>query len=64
MKMSKFLLPFFVSSLALSSYALADDEGGGRGLRHVLLISVDGLHAVDLANYIKANPGSTLADLN
>ena len=34
--MNKFLLPFFVYSLALSSYALADDEGGGRGSRHVL----------------------------
>ena len=30
---------------------------------HVLMISVDGLHAVDLSNYITAKPGSTLAKL-
>ena len=30
---------------------------------HVLMISVDGLHAVDLSNYIAANPTSTLATL-
>jgi len=30
---------------------------------HVLLISVDGLHSVDLANYVAAHPASTLASL-
>ncbi len=30
---------------------------------HVLLVSIDGLHAIDLANYINANSGSTLAAL-
>ena len=30
---------------------------------HVLLISVDGLHAIDLANYVAAHPSSTLASL-
>ncbi len=30
---------------------------------HVLLISVDGLHAIDLANYAAAHPSSTLAAL-
>jgi len=30
---------------------------------HVLMISVDGMHAVDLINYINDNPGSTLATL-
>ena len=30
---------------------------------HVLLISVDGLHAIDLANYAAAHPASTLAGL-
>src|SRR5262249_14542968 len=33
------------------------------GGRHVLLISVDGLHASDLAVYVGAHPGSTLARL-
>jgi hypothetical protein len=30
---------------------------------HVLIISIDGLHAVDLTNYIQNHPGSTLAAL-
>jgi len=32
-------------------------------IRHVLLISVDGLHALDVANYVQANPKSALAEL-
>jgi predicted AlkP superfamily pyrophosphatase or phosphodiesterase len=35
----------------------------GAPYHHVLLISVDGMHAVDLQNYITAHPGSTLATL-
>ncbi len=31
--------------------------------QHVLLISVDGLHAIDLANYIQAHPTSNFAKL-
>jgi arylsulfatase A-like enzyme len=61
LKISRFLLLLFVSSVALQIRSLADD--GGHDIRYVLLISVDGLHAVDVANYVKANPGSTLAEL-
>jgi hypothetical protein len=32
-------------------------------IRHVLLISIDGLHQVDLSRFIAANPASTLAAL-
>ncbi len=32
-------------------------------VQHVLLISVDGLHAVDLNNFVAAHPSSTLAQL-
>ena len=32
-------------------------------VRHVLLVSADGLHAVDLARYVAAKPASTLAAL-
>ena len=35
-----------------------------RQVKHVLLISVDGLHALDLANFIKSNPQSNLAQLS
>jgi Type I phosphodiesterase / nucleotide pyrophosphatase len=33
-------------------------------VQHVLLISVDGLHALDVANYVTKNPGSALAELS
>jgi hypothetical protein len=36
----------------------------GLHIRHVLLISVDGLHALDLTNYVNAHPESTLAALS
>lgn len=32
-------------------------------VQHVLLISVDGMHALDLQNYVAAHPNSTLASL-
>ena len=32
-------------------------------VRHVLLISVDGLHALDLTTYVATHPNSTLAQL-
>src|SRR5215831_13289742 len=32
--------------------------------RHVLLISVDGIHAIDLARWVKSNPTSILALLS
>lgn len=45
--------------------ARANDElGDGHKIKHVLLISVDGLHALDVANYVKANPGSAMAQLS
>jgi hypothetical protein len=33
-------------------------------IRHVLLISVDGLHALDVANFIQSHPNSALAELS
>jgi Type I phosphodiesterase / nucleotide pyrophosphatase len=36
----------------------------GRTVKHVLLISVDGLHALDLSNYVNAHQDSTLALLS
>jgi hypothetical protein len=33
-------------------------------IKHVLLISVDGLHALDVANFVAKNPGSALAELS
>lgn len=57
------------ASLSLTpSFAAQDhdhdqDDNAGHRIRHVLLISVDGFHAIDLTNYIAAHPDSTLAAL-
>jgi len=40
-----------------------DEELRGHKIKHVLLISVDGLHLVDAENWIKSHPKSTLASL-
>lgn len=49
----------------LPAPARADDElGDGHNIKHILLISVDGLHALDLSNYVKSHPNSTLAHLS
>jgi Type I phosphodiesterase / nucleotide pyrophosphatase len=40
-----------------------DDDGRFRKVKHVLLISVDGLHQSDLAWYVQTHPKSTLATL-
>jgi predicted AlkP superfamily pyrophosphatase or phosphodiesterase len=40
-----------------------DDELHGKKIKHVLLISVDGLHSLDVANYVAAHPGSAMAEL-
>lgn len=41
-----------------------DDRDDDRKVKHVLLISVDGMHALDLTNYVAAHPNSTLAALS
>jgi hypothetical protein len=43
---------------ALSLYAQAGQ------FKHVLLISIDGMHALDVANYVANNPRSALAELS
>ena len=45
--------------------ARADNQIGVAGgtISHVLLISVDGLHALDVANYVASHPNSALAEL-
>lgn len=54
--------------LAFGASAYADSSDGLLGsqqpIKHVLLISVDGLHALDLSNFVATHPDSTLADLS
>lgn len=47
-----------MAAASLAANAQADE------IRHVLLISVDGLHALDVARYIESHPKSTLAELS
>jgi len=46
--------------LGLATNGHADDEG----LRHVLLISVDGMHEVDLRLWVQNHPKGALAQLS
>jgi Type I phosphodiesterase / nucleotide pyrophosphatase len=41
-----------------------DGLGEGQKIKHVLLISVDGLHALDVARYAESHPNSALAELS
>lgn len=59
------------AALALFSTARADDDHGDRGHRghrssvqHVLLISVDGMHQVDLSRWVNNHPNGALATLS
>jgi Type I phosphodiesterase / nucleotide pyrophosphatase len=64
---NKRILVFASLLILLSSiFAVAKDKSGAAAsakLSHVLLISVDGLHALDVANYVANNPTSALAEL-
>jgi len=42
----------------------ANDALDNGKIKHVLLISVDGLHALDVSNYVAAHPGSAFAELS
>jgi hypothetical protein len=52
-----------VATTAPAPVSAHDDWDGDGHIKHVLLISVDGLHALDVANYVAAHPGSALAEL-
>ena len=52
-----------VGSAAVTAVPAAHAGSAGHHARHVLLLSVDGLHANDLAYYVAAHPTSALAKL-
>ena len=62
MKVSRVLPALFASAFLFWLSATAAAQSGD--IQHVLLISVDGMHALDLANYVAKNPGSALAELS
>ena len=59
--LSRLLVGIATSALALGS--ASNSIAAAAPYQHVLLISIDGMHALDLANYIAANSDSTLASL-
>src|SRR5437016_12643240 len=42
----------------------ADDNNDNGKIRHVLVISIDGMHSLDLALWVKNNPNSALGQLS
>jgi hypothetical protein len=48
---------------AVSAAQAADGWHEGK-IKHVLLISIDGMHALDVENYVKAHEGSALGELS
>ncbi len=59
----KVFVPALCLLLLTSQLALAGDASGKKA-RHVLLISVDGLHALDVSRYVDSHPNSALAELS
>jgi Type I phosphodiesterase / nucleotide pyrophosphatase len=64
----KFWGAAFGACLVVALQARADSDDGllnfHHQIKHVLLISVDGLHALDLSNYVASHPDSNLAGLS
>lgn len=54
-------LSFGVMAAAIPASVLAQEDGNK--IKHVLLISVDGLHALDVARYVRLHPHSAMAGL-
>jgi hypothetical protein len=58
-----FGLSLLLSTVVISTAADHQKGGAEKEVRHVLLISVDGLHALDVAKYTASHPHSALAEL-
>jgi len=50
-------------SLPMFAAGARDKKHPDNSIQHVLLISVDGLHSLDVANYVKNHPNSAMAQL-
>jgi len=63
---TKALSSLFLCLTLIVGTAVAESErqDDSPRIRHVLLISVDGMHAVDLERYVELHPNSTLAQLS
>src|SRR5689334_22951937 len=59
-KIFKMIVPGLAASVLFNAVAYGDDHK----IRRVIVISIDGMHALDMALFIKNNPNSTLAKLS
>ena len=57
-------LPALLAALVLACLLPTIAAAQSGNIKRVLLISVDGLHALDVANYVAKNPQSALAELS
>jgi hypothetical protein len=62
-RISAIAMGFVLLGGTVAPRAVADETANPLSIKHVLLISVDGLHALDVANYVKSHPNSSLAEL-
>jgi hypothetical protein len=62
--MRKLYFVLLVAVLLATSLFAQQKSSEGTGIRHVLLISVDGLHALDVARFVESHPHSALAELS
>src|SRR5260370_1146442 len=53
-----------LTAAAVQAAASAEDGLHEGKIKHVLLISIDGLHALDVATYVKSHKGSALDELS
>src|SRR5271169_1251311 len=61
---TSFLLGLALGTASISYVAAHDVEQlRDAGIQHVLLISIDGLHALDVSRFIESHPNSALAEL-
>jgi hypothetical protein len=68
MKNTKRIVGFtlLLNALAISTTAVYADGGEGQGdnkVRHVLVLSIDGMHSLDFDLWVKSNPSSAIAQL-
>ena len=56
--------PSMLVAVGILCLCVASAAAQSGQIKHVLLISVDGLHALDVANYVAQNPGSAMAELS
>ncbi len=57
-------LSVLLATAALVCAFAAPAAAQSGNIKHVLLVSVDGMHALDVANYVAKNPQSALAELS